>query len=359
MISLSYNIYQSALAAVLASAAYLYGRHLSILELNTFYSYADSVLAVMQYVFLGLMVSYTANMLREDTRSVRLDLEMLKEEYEELKAINEENVLIKNEYEERLLTSKTGFPKLYSLVSRLMVQEPDRILMETMQVISELIHTDTVAVYQGQAESPWLRLVGALGDSSAMDGKTWNLSGSPGIYDAVVRGELYQGEFGSGEPAIVLPIICQGVPEAVILIKTLPYESETLYHVNLLRTLSLLLRDSMEKALQYEKLSREEHYVKGTDVLNWKAFRKRVLLAGEKGEKCMAEYCVVELVYSGTLEEAAAMASQTLRVTDCLGTDGKGKLFALLNNTGPGSLEHLQKRLLNCGVKPVRSWPDQ
>ena len=115
----------------------------------------------------------------------------------------------------------------------------------------------------------------------------------------------------------------------------------------------------MEKALQYEKLSREEHYVKGTDVLNWKAFRKRVLLAGEKGEKCMAEYCVVELVYSGTLEEAAAMASQTLRVTDCLGTDGKGKLFALLNNTGPGSLEHLQKRLLNCGVKPVRSWPDQ
>lgn len=359
LISLSYNIYQSALAAVLASAAYLYGRHLSILELNTFYSYADSVLAVMQYVFLGLMVSYTANMLREDTRSVRLDLEMLKEEYEELKAINEENVLIKNEYEERLLTSKTGFPKLYSLVSRLMVQEPDRILMETMQVISELIHTDTVAVYQGQAESPWLRLVGALGDSSAMDGKTWNLSGSPGIYDAVVRGELYQGEFGSGEPAIVLPIICQGVPEAVILIKTLPYESETLYHVNLLKTLSLLLRDSMEKALQYEKLSREEHYVKGTDVLNWKAFRKRVLLAGEKGEKCMAEYCVVELVYSGTLEEAAAMASQTLRVTDCLGTDGKGKLFALLNNTGPGSLEHLQKRLLNCGVKPVRSWPDQ
>ena len=359
LISISYNIYQSALAAALASAAYLYGQNLGILELNTFYSYADSVLAVMEFVFLGLMVSYTTNMLREEVRSVRLDLEMLKEEYEDLRAINDENVLIKNEYEERLLTSKTGFPKLYDLISRLMVQEPDRILLETMQVISELVRTDTVAVYQGQAGSPWLRLVGALSDSSAMDGKTWNLSSSPRIYDAVVRGELYQGEFGSGEPAAVLPIVCQGVPKAVVLIKTLPYECETLYHVNLLKTMSLLLRDSMEKALQYEELSREDHYVKGTDILKPEAFRRRVLLAEEKAEKCVAEYCVVELISSVSLAEAAAAVSQALRVTDCLGTDGEGKLFALLNNTGAGNLEHLQKRLLTCGVeaRPVLAEP--
>lgn len=351
LISISYNIYQSALAAVLASAAYLYGQALRIPELNTFYFYADSMLAAMEYIFLGLMVSYTTNMLREDVRSVRLDLEMLQEEYEDLKAINEENVLIKNEYEERLLTSKSGFPKLYNLVSRLMVQEPDRILMETMQVISELVRTDTVAVYQGQAGSPWFRLVGALGDSSAMDGKTWNLSAFPRIYDAVARGELYQGEFGSGEPAAVLPVVCRGIPEAVILIKTLPYECETQYHVNLLKTMSLLLRDTMEKALQYEELSREKHYVKGTDILKPEAFRKRVLLAEEKAEKCVAEYCVAELAYSGSPAEAAAAVSRTLRVTDCMGMDEKGRLFVLLNNTGSGNLEHLQRRLTACGVE--------
>ncbi len=351
LISVAYNIYQSALAAVLASAAYLYGQNLSVLGLNTFYSYADSVMAVMEFVFLGLVVSYTANMLREENRSVCLDLEMLKEEYEDLKAINEENILIKNEYEERLLTSKTGFPKLYSLVSRLMVQEPDRILMETLQVISELIRTDTVAVYQGQAGSPWLRLVGALSDNSAMDGKTWNLSGSPRIYDAVMRGEFYQGEFGSGEPAVVLPIVCRDVPQAVLVIKMLPYECETLYHVNLLKTMSLLLRDAMEKALQYEEMSREERYVKGTDILKPEAFRKRIFLAREKSKKCIAEYCVMELVYSGSMTEAAGAAGQTLRMTDCLGINEDGKLFALLNNTGPENLEHLQKRLLAYGVE--------
>ena len=351
LIAISYNIYQSALAAILASAAYLYSQDLSILEMTAFHSYADAVQIFMQYVSLGLIVSYTTNTLKQEVWSVRLDLDMLKEEYEDLKAVNDENVLIKNEYEERLLTSKTGFPKLYDLTSRLMVLEPERILMETMQVISELVRTDTVAVYQGQAGSPWLRLVGALNDSSVMEGKSWNLTNFPRIYTAVARGELYQGDVGSGEPSAVLPIVCRDVPAAVVLIKKLPYECETLYHVNLLKTLSLLLRDAMEKALQYEELSRSERYVEDTEILKPEAFRKRVLLAGEKAEKCMAEYCVVELVYFGVLTDAAAMASRTLRVADCLGTDGEGRLFALLNNTGPENLEYLQNRLLVCGIE--------
>ena len=354
LISIAYGIYQSTLAAGLASAAYLYSRHLGIPAPNTFYYFADSLLAATEFVFLGLIVSYTVNMLKEDLRNSRQEYESLKEDYDDLNSINEENVLIKNEYEERLLTNESGFPKLYSLISRLMVQEPDRILMEAMQVVSELVRTDTVAVYRGQAESPWLRLMGALSDSSAMDGKTWNLSGSPRIYEAVKRGELCQGGLGSGEPAMVLPIVCRGVPEAVILIKTLPYECETLYHVNLLKTLSLLLRDSMEKALQYEELSRAEHYLENTDVLKPDAFLRRVQLAEEKAQKHMAEYCLVELVYSGDLEEAAGAVGHKLRVTDCLGTDGEGRLLALLNNTGAQSLAHLQDRLLACGVE-VRS----
>ena len=107
----------------------------------------------------------------------------------------------------------------------------------------------------------------------------------------------------------------------------------------------------MEKALQYEELSREDRYVKGTDILEPEAFRKRVLLAREKDEKRVAEYCVVEIIYPGTLREAAAAASQALRVTDCLGIDEDARLFALLNNTGPQSLEYLQDRLLTCGVE--------
>lgn len=356
LISLFYNVYQGALAAILASVAFLFGQNVNLFEPSTFQSYAGNILEVVQLVFLGLVVSYTTSMLREEVRSNRSNLEELREDYDDLSAINDENVLIKNEYERRLLTSKTGFPKLYDLISRLMVQEPDRIMLETMQVISELMSTDTVAIYQGQAGSPWLRLVGALSDESTMGGKTWNLSSWPRIEDAVAHGELYQGQVGTDEPAVVLPIVCQGVPEAVVLIKRLPYESETLYHVNLLKTLSLLLRDSMEKALQHERLSRDELYVKGTDILKPEAFRKRILLAQEKADKGIADYCVIELVFSGSAKKAAAMVGETIRVTDCMGTDDSKRLFVLLNNTDAESLARVQERLMAYGVQ-IRSVP--
>ena len=46
-------------------------------------------------------------------------------------------------------------------------------------------------------------------------------------------------------------------------------------------------------------------------------------------------------------------------MADCLGTDGKERLFALLNNTGPENLEYLQDRLLLCGMeaRPVLDEP--
>lgn len=350
LISVTYNIYQSGLAAILASFVYLSSQGTGLLELYRFQSYAGSILAVVQYLFVGLVVSYTVNLLKEEKYNSQQNLNMLEEEYDDLKAVNEENVLIKNEYEERLLTTKSGFPKLYSLVSRLLVQEPDRILMETMQIISELIHTDTVAVYQGQSSNPWLRLVAALSDDSAMDGKSWNLSNTPQILEAITKGELYQGKFGSDEPAIVLPIVTREASQAVVLIKSIPYESETHYHINLLKTLSLLLQDAMEKALQYEKLSRTERCVEDTDVLKPQAFYQRVLLAQEKADKGMAEYCVIELEYPGSLIDTAGIIGHLLRMTDCLGVDENGKLFALLNNTGPDNLPNLLDRLERKGI---------
>lgn len=350
LVAITYNIYQSALAAGLASITYIYHHFMQSAQMGSFYSYAEGVLAVAEFVFLGLVVSYTIEKLRDTNRSVQQDLKLVQEEYDDLKAINDENVLIKNEYEVRLLTSKTGFPKLYDLISRLMVQEPDRIFMETMHILSELVRTNTVAVYQGQPGSPWLRLVAALNDESTMDGKTWNLSDRPHLFSTLQKGELYQGRLGTDEPAVVLPIMCENAPLTVILIKKLPYECESLYYMNLLKTMSLLLRDAIEKAFQYESLSRSELYVEGTDILKPEAFSKRVQLAEEMAEKNMAEYCVIELISSSNLEHLANKISNTLRMTDYLGIDEHGKLYALLSNTGSENLEHLKTRLANCGV---------
>jgi len=351
LVSLFMGIRQSAFAVILASFGYLSGQNLSILEMTNFYSYAGSVLVIMEFVFLGLIVSYTADMLKEELRDVRREQKMTKEEYEELKKINEENVLIKNEYEERLLDSKSGLSRLYQIVSRLMVLEPDRIFMEIMQIVASLLHTDTVAVYRVKENSPYLRLLNALNEASTAEGKSWDISPYPDIRKAMEKGELYQGDIWNEKPAVVLPILYQDMCVVVILIKSLPYQSQTLYHTNLLKTLSLLLRESVARALEYEELARDRLYEKGTDILKPEAFEKNVLLAKEKAEANMADYCVLELSHEKPEAELCRMLSPKLRETDYFCTDDTGTLYLLLNNTKEQDLDGLKSRFLEDGVK--------
>lgn len=345
LISVFMGIRQSALAVILASGGFLYLQDLSILEMTNFYSYAGSVLQIMEFLFLGLAVSYTTDMLREDLRDLHRELEVRNDDYEELKKINDENVMIKNEYEGRILDSKSGFPRLYRVINHLMVLQPDKILSEIVHITSEMMHTDTVAVYLVKENGPYLRLANALNEKSAWGGKSWNISEFPEIQACLKVGELYEGDIWKGEPSIVLPIRYQGICIAAVLIKSLPYESCSLYHRNLLKTLSLLLQEAVGRAMDYEKLTREELYVDGTDILKPEAFRQNVELAREKEERQLANYCVAQLIYSGDWNEAYKVLAEKLRTTDYLGLGGDGNLYVLLNNTGTEDIKYLQNRL--------------
>lgn len=258
LVALFYTVAESMLAAIFATVGYLFFQNQGVFTGAVgSTSYADIVLVIMEFFFLGFMVSYTTNILRERVSTANEEKKQSEDDYEELKFINEENVLIKNEYEERLLASKTGFPKLYKTLRRLSSLDPNRILAETVPVIHELVHTDTVAVYRETANPSLFELVSSLNDHSAMGGKEWNLSATPQILDSVKDGIIYQGALGTDEPSVVMPITCNDHVEAVVLIKRLPYESETLYHVNLLKTVSLILEDALTNALRYEAAAGE------------------------------------------------------------------------------------------------------
>lgn len=358
LISLFMGIRQSAISVILASCGYLFMQDISIFEMTNFYSYAESVLMITEFVFFGICTSYTSDMLKENLQESERNLKTFKSEYTELKEINKENVAIKMEYEKRILDSKSGLPKLYSVVNKLMVLQPERIFMEILNVISETINTRTVAVYMVNGNSSYLRLVNALNVESIISGKSWNLDDYPKIKEAIKNGELYQGNTWNKEPAVVVPISYEERCIAVILIKSLEFESQTLYHINLLRTLSLLITESVVRAIEYENYTHGQRYIENTDVLNSKEFKRIVLLAQEKKDKQLAEYCILKLDNLGTLQEVYERVSSCIRMTDYFGIDDDGKVYVLLNNTSEEDCEIVLKRLEEKGVKaePVRNY---
>ena len=103
-----------------------------------------------------------------------------------------------------------NFPVGEARAEAVRVVEAVEIFMEIVSIVSEMVHTDTVAVYRVKEDSPYLRLINALNEESAQEGKSWNLTAYPDIQASVIAGELYQGDVWKGEPAIVLPILYQG-----------------------------------------------------------------------------------------------------------------------------------------------------
>lgn len=350
VISLCYGVKQGAIGVILSSIVYLLSQKENILEMTNFYSYVESVLMIVEFVFFGIVVGYTADILREENRNRKQELKLLKESYEKLKEISDKNILIKNEYEKRVLEAKAGLPYLNSVMNRIHTLDTERIFMECLQVVAELMQTKTVAVYKVNRSNGYLRLIASLNARSAVEGNSWNLKKYPDLEKAIKENRVYEGDIWKGEPAIVLPISSSNGCEAAVFIKELPMEKLSLYSVNLLRTLLEMFSYSLERALQYESVSRKQKYLKDTSVLYAEEFEKAVKLAEEKKQREMADYCILKLCTKGDVVERYRKAANMFREMDVWGMDQKEGLYVLLENTSLQGGKIVMEKLETIGI---------
>ena len=127
-------------------------------------------------------------------------------------------------------------------------------------------------------------------------------------------------------------------------------EKLSLYSVNLLRTLLEMLSDSLERALQYESISRKQKYLKDTSVLYAEEFEKAVKLAEEKKQREMADYCILKLCTKGDVVERYRKAANMFREMDVWGMDQKEGLYVLLENTSLQGGKIVMEKLETIGI---------
>jgi hypothetical protein len=125
----------------------------------------------------------------------------------------------------------------------------------------------------------------------------------------------------------------------------------SLYTVNLLRTLLLLVSQSIEKAIQYDNATRSQKYIEDTDVLVPEEFEKVVELAIEKKKREMSDFSIINIEVETTLIDTYQKVANLFREVDIFGTDGSKKLYVLLDNTTIDNNSIIFERLQKNGVK--------
>ncbi len=352
IISLYLGIVQSAFAVLLASVLYLYLHDVNIFEITSVFSYLEYLIMIAEYIFFGIAVGYSNNMIRNRLLDKKMDYDMLKEDHEELKSVFEQNTRIKDEYEQRLINSQNTIPKLNSIMNKLNVLKPGKIFIEVNYVISDLLRTETVAVYRTDKNSKYLRLLSSLNEKSAFGGKTWNLEPFPEIYERIQEGEIAIGKAWTEEPAMTIPIRSGGELISVIAIRELSLETRSLYYLNMMRTLSELISDAMTRAVEYERLMETRRYMEGTNVLNQEEFKNQVEIHREMKNSNIASFTVLRIPKRDWREIHFAV-DKALRTVDFIGVNDSNELSVLLVNTSNEECRPVVERLGNLGMEAM------
>lgn len=350
VISLYLGIVHSTIAIVIACIVYLFIHDVNIMEITSVYSYLKYLIVIAEYIFFGIAVAYSNNMIRNRLLDKTMDYDLLREDYEELKVVYEQNTRIKDEYEQRMINSQNTIPKLQSVMNKLNVLQPDKIFMEVNYVVSDFLRTNTVAVYRTDKNSSYLRLLASLNENSTFGGKTWNLEGFPDIASKIDKNEIVMGKAWSEEPAMTIPINNGEECIAIIVIRELSLETRSLYYLNMMRTLAGVVSEAMTRALEYERLIEARRYVEGTNVLNPEEFNNQVEIQREMKENNIAAYTVLNVPLRDW-REIYLDVDKALRTVDYLGLNSKNELSVILVNTANNECGPVIDRLEKIGIE--------
>ncbi|TXT17528.1 MAG: hypothetical protein FD133_1338 [Erysipelotrichaceae bacterium] len=267
-IALFFGIKQSILSIILTFGFYLYGLQFDFGNFINVVLNADTFLKLAQYIFMGVVVGYTVDQFKTNQAQLTIEKEYLDHEYSELKEINDANVMIKHQYEKRLISYKTSLPRLYAITNQLDSLDPEILFSSIIKVLVDVLETDSVSVYSYDNRNGYARLIGAKNEESVFMGKSFKLSDHKELENKLFENDIYIGnQWANGSPAMAGPIYHKGKIIAIILIKSMTFDSLNLYQINLLRTLTSLISSSFIRAYQYEEKVHNEKHLANTEIL--------------------------------------------------------------------------------------------
>ena len=240
-IALFFGIRQSILSIILTFAFYLYGLQFDFGNFIHIILNADTFLKLAQYIFMGVVVGYTVDQYKTSQEQKSIEKDFLENEYNELKEINDSNVMIKHQYEKRLISYKTSLPSLYAITNQLDTLDPEVLFSSIIHVLVDVLETETVSVYSYEPKNGYARLISAKNEESIFIGKSFKLSEHKELEQKLLENDIYVGDqWSQDSPAMAGPIFHKGNIIAIIVIKKMAFESLNLYQVNLFENAHLL-----------------------------------------------------------------------------------------------------------------------
>lgn len=307
---------------------------------------------LLQLLVVGMGIGFVRDNFKQVIGDNEEENKYLRAELAEIKDINNSNIRIKQIYENRLINYKDSFAKIYSIVSKLDDMEPDNIMFAAVDVVSQIIKSNEVAIYSVDKGGYYARLTASSINIRYNIKKSIQLSSMGEVFDVIQDKRIYVNRLLDQEkPSMAGGVYHDDVLESIIIIRSLPFEYTTLYHMNLFAVVINLIAQALHRANYFIEENHSNRYIENTSILTQKAFYNIVKIKKSGLHEQLADYYILKVVKSEmSLKQMNEVIAPTLRQKDYMGLGEDDTLYLILTNTTESEAEFVKTRLSLKGI---------
>lgn len=346
-----YGTKQAVFSATLSVAGYCFRQLYSRTGIELLVDY-NTYLWIAQLFFIAMAVGRLKDSAKSITYEKDEEIEYLSSQLEDLVDINNSNNRIKNIYQDRIIDYDDSLVKIYSITSELDALEAGAVLFYAADIISRILGTDDVAIYQ-IANSDYCRLFSATSEQAKSLGKSVKYSEMTDMMEAINNHQVYVNKtLNDDYPLMASAIYRSDKPIELIMLWGLPFEKMSLYHCNLLTVLGYMIYNSVERADRYLDALATTRFIPDTKLLTSEAFEELHHTYHDAMEKGFTEYTIltVSAQKEFTFPEWSTILSSKLRFSDYIGINENNEVCILLTNSSPSDAQFIIKRFREMNI---------
>lgn len=308
---------------------------------------------LLQLLIIGMGIGFVRDNYKQQIEDNEEEIRYLKAELMEIKEINTSNVRIKQIYENRLVNYKDSFAKIYSIVSKLSDLEPDKIMFEAVGVVAQIMKSNEIAIYSVDKSRNYARLAASSVYNGYRIDKSIDLNATGEIGECIKNRKIYVNRtLDRDKPSMAGGVYHEEVLTNIVLIRDLPFEMTTLYHMNLFSVVLNLIAQALSNANHFIEENHSNRYITGTNILTQKAFFNMVEIKKNGSDIQLADYYILEIVQGDkSLRQLSEIITPALRQKDYMGLDESNRLYLLLSNTNESESQFVKERLFSKGIE--------
>ena len=341
-----YGLYYGLAAATLSSISYFIAKVAAGTNPFTIFYEPTNWLAFVFFFLVGALCGYV-NLKKEDhNKYLEEQNTLLENKLVFTGEIYEDTLRDKKELKKQIISSKDSFGKIFDITRRLNTVAPQQLYLRIIETFEEILENKSITVYSIKPGTAFGRLEVASRDLLDVAARSVSIDAYAPVIEQLADGGIWKNTSLTGE----YPMYAAGVYRGNELILMIflwhaNVDQRSLYYVNLFKILRDLVQMSMLRAYDYNNALIEKQYIGNTRIMNAEYFEECVKNFGALAEKKISSNIMLEFDLKGhTLEEADAMLSGKIRVTDILGITDEGKLQLILSQATEKDLAFILPR---------------